>query len=181
MCSIPPPTLSNGHNRRPRPRPAGLQRRRPHRFPPALLSNFPISVDVAVTGILAHISLGFLQGLVLSASWIMCFATGTTMSTTGLGTTFTILSASGFAGTRLGLCLVARWRGSWVGYDPGCRELGGDGGVDGEVIARPAGASLGLLLVVGGWGTRMGRACRGGSQRGSAPALCLHSWCIQPY
>jgi len=98
----------------------------------------------------------------MGASRVMCFAAGAAMSATSLGTTFTILSTSGFAGTRLGTVLsCAAMMDDVVGLVM-IQVVGnlGSGGVDGEAIARPVGASLGLLLVVvaGGWGVEKG--CR---------------------
>ncbi|RPB05637.1 Sodium/hydrogen exchanger [Choiromyces venosus 120613-1] len=132
---------------------------------PTLLPNLPISIAVAVTGIAVPIALSFLLGPIMSASGIMCFATGAAMSATSLGITFAILSTSGFAGTRLGTVLsCAAMVDDVVGLVmiQVVGNLGGSGGgVDGGVIARPVGASLGLLLVVvaGGWGIE--KVCRG--------------------
>jgi len=130
---------------------------------PALLSNLPMSIVVAATGISAPIALSFLLGPIMGASRVMCFAAGAAMSATSLGMTFTILSTSGFTGTRLGTVLSsAAMMDDVVGLVmiQVVGNLGG-GGVDGEVIARPVDESLGLLLVVIVGGRGVERGCRG--------------------
>jgi len=110
----------------------------------------------------------------MGASRVMCFAAGAAMSATSLGMTFTILSTSGFTGTRLGTVLSsAAMMDDVVGLVmiQVVGNLGG-GGVDGEVIARPVDESLGLLLVVivGGWGVE--RGCRGKFTAGGGVRRC---------
>ncbi|KAF2811439.1 Sodium/hydrogen exchanger [Mytilinidion resinicola] len=71
----------------------------------SLKANFLLSIAVAITGITLPIALSFsLQGLA-GASPLQAFAAGAALCSTSLGTTFTILSTSGLAATRLGVVL----------------------------------------------------------------------------
>ncbi|KAF2488601.1 Sodium/hydrogen exchanger [Lophium mytilinum] len=71
----------------------------------SLKANFFLSIVVAITGITLPIALSFpLQGLA-GASPLQAFAAGAALCSTSLGTTFTILSTSGLAATRLGVVL----------------------------------------------------------------------------
>ncbi|KAK6510568.1 hypothetical protein TWF506_009673 [Arthrobotrys conoides] len=121
-----------------------------------LLKNLPLSIVVAITGISVPIGLSFLLGPIANASSLQCFTAGAALSATSLGTTFTILSTAGFAGTRLGVVLTsAAMMDDVVGLVmvQVVSSLGGGGGVDITSIVRPVGASLGMILgaVVMGW------------------------------
>jgi len=120
----------------------------------------------------------------VGASRVMCFAAGAAMSATSLGTTFTILSTSGFAGTRLGTVLSSVAMMDDVVGLVMIQVVGNlsGGGVDGEVIARPVDESLGLLLVVIVGGRGVERGCRGKftAGGGGTPVLGLCSWRMRP-
>jgi Kef-type K+ transport system membrane component KefB len=125
-----------------------------------LLDNLPLSALVAGTGILVPIALSFTLGPVSGATPLQCFAAGAALSATSLGTTFTILSAAGFADTRLGAVLTnAAMTDDVVGLVmiQIVASLGSGGGeVNGEAVGRPVGASVGLLVavLVGCWGAK---------------------------
>lgn len=68
-------------------------------------ANLLLSVCVAVTGIGAPMALSFFLVPMVNASYIQCFAAGAALCSTSLGTTFTVLSTSGLASTRLGSVL----------------------------------------------------------------------------
>ena len=125
-----------------------------------LLDNLPLSTLVAGTGILAPIALSFTLGPLSGATPLQCFAAGAALSATSLGTTFTILSAAGFADTRLGVVLTsAAMTDDVVGLVmiQIVTSLGvGGGRVSGEAVGRPIGASVGLLVMVlvGCWGAK---------------------------
>ncbi|EGX49999.1 hypothetical protein AOL_s00076g485 [Orbilia oligospora ATCC 24927] len=121
-----------------------------------LLSNLPLSIVVAITGIGFPIGLSFLLGPIANASSLQCFTAGAALSATSLGTTFTILSTAGFAGTRLGVVLTsAAMMDDVVGLVmvQVVSSLGGGGGVNITSIVRPVGASFGMILgaIVMGW------------------------------
>ncbi|KAK6353964.1 hypothetical protein TWF730_008384 [Orbilia blumenaviensis] len=121
-----------------------------------LLNNLPLSIVVAITGICVPIGLSFLLGPIANASTLQCFTAGAALSATSLGTTFTILSTAGFAGTRLGVVLTsAAMMDDVVGLVmvQVVSSLGGGGGVNIASIVRPVGASLGMILgaVVTAW------------------------------
>ncbi|KAF3216974.1 hypothetical protein TWF192_000877 [Orbilia oligospora] len=121
-----------------------------------LLNNLPLSIAVAITGIGFPIGLSFLLGPIADASSLQCFTAGAALSATSLGTTFTILSTAGFAGTRLGVVLTsAAMMDDVVGLVmvQVVSSLGGGGGVNIASIVRPVGASFGMILgaIVMGW------------------------------
>lgn len=121
-----------------------------------LLINLPLSIVVAITGIGIPIGLSFLLGSIANASSLQCFTAGAALSATSLGTTFTILSTAGFAGTRLGVVLTsAAMMDDVVGLVmvQVVSSLGRGGGVNIASIVRPVSASLGMILaaVVMGW------------------------------
>ncbi|KAJ5924011.1 hypothetical protein N7466_008198 [Penicillium verhagenii] len=65
-------------------------------------ANLLLSICVAVTGIGAPIGLSFILRDLVSASSVQAFAAGAALSSTSLGTTFTILSSTNLITTRLG-------------------------------------------------------------------------------
>ncbi|KAJ5925186.1 hypothetical protein N7454_007825 [Penicillium verhagenii] len=65
-------------------------------------ANLLLSICVAVTGIGAPIGLSFILKDLVSASSVQAFAAGAALSSTSLGTTFTILSSTDLITTRLG-------------------------------------------------------------------------------
>ncbi|KAI5848720.1 Sodium/hydrogen exchanger family-domain-containing protein [Morchella snyderi] len=118
-----------------------------------LLHNLPLSTAVAVTGILLPIALSFaLTTLVPGTTPLQCFTAGAALSATSLGTTFTILTSSGLARTRLGTVLTsAAMMDDVVGLImiQVVAALGtSTSSISGATIGRPIGASLGLLLFV---------------------------------
>lgn len=73
----------------------------------ALKANFWLSIAVALTGIALPIALSFsLKGLWSETSNLQAFAAGAALCSTSLGTTFSVLNASGLASTRLGTVLA---------------------------------------------------------------------------
>ena len=62
---------------------------------------------IALTGIGAPIALSFLLRYFASATPLQCFAAGAALCSTSLGTTFTLLRASGLTTTRLGVVLTS--------------------------------------------------------------------------
>ncbi|KAI5840584.1 Cation/H+ exchanger, partial [Tricharina praecox] len=125
-----------------------------------LMQNLVLSSIVAATGIALPIALSFLLGPLAGATSLQCFAAGAALSATSLGTTFTILASAGMADTRLGTVLTsAAMMDDVIGLVmiQVVASLGGSGGnVSGEAVARPVGASVGLLIavVIGGWGLK---------------------------
>lgn len=88
--------------------------------------------------------------LVPGTTPLQSFAAGAALSATSLGTTFSILTASGFARTRLGVVLTsAAMMDDVVGLVmiQVVAELG-SGAVSGGTVGRPVGASVGLLVFV---------------------------------
>lgn len=122
-----------------------------------LLNNLALSVCVALTGILVPIALSFAALIPLAdASALQAFAGGAAMAATSLGTTFAILSSAGFAETRLGVVLTsAAMMDDVVGLVmiQVVAQLGSSGGkLSAESVARPVGASIGLMVAVVGVG-----------------------------
>ncbi|PKX95673.1 cation:proton antiporter [Aspergillus novofumigatus IBT 16806] len=70
-----------------------------------LKSNFALSSVVAMTGIGVPMALSFVLVSLLSAAPLQAFAAGASLCSTSIGTTFTILSTTGLAKTRLGVVL----------------------------------------------------------------------------
>ncbi len=66
-----------------------------------------LSCGVAITGIAAPIGLSFLLQSMVGVSSLQAFAAGAALCSTSLGTTFTVLSASGLGTTRLGVVLTS--------------------------------------------------------------------------
>lgn len=73
----------------------------------ALKSNLPLSTAVAVTGITLPIASSYFLPLLVGASPLQAFAAGAALCSTSLGTTFSLLSASGLSITRLGTVLTS--------------------------------------------------------------------------
>ncbi|KAK8129815.1 hypothetical protein PG999_002195 [Apiospora kogelbergensis] len=72
---------------------------------PTMRANLALSTCVALTGIAAPMALSFLLGPLAGATALQSFAAGAALCSTSLGTTFTVLSTSGLASTRLGSVL----------------------------------------------------------------------------
>ncbi|KFY47148.1 hypothetical protein V494_00140 [Pseudogymnoascus sp. VKM F-4513 (FW-928)] len=71
----------------------------------SLKENLFLSVAVAITGISFPMALSFVLQSLVNATPIQAFAAGAALCSTSLGTTFTILNASGLSTTRLGTVL----------------------------------------------------------------------------
>ncbi|KFX86048.1 hypothetical protein V490_09255 [Pseudogymnoascus sp. VKM F-3557] len=71
----------------------------------SLKANLSLSVAVAITGISFPMALSFVLQSLVNATPIQAFAAGAALCSTSLGTTFTILNASGLSTTRLGTVL----------------------------------------------------------------------------
>ncbi|KFY19330.1 hypothetical protein V493_08013 [Pseudogymnoascus sp. VKM F-4281 (FW-2241)] len=71
----------------------------------SLKANLSLSVAVAITGICFPMALSFVLQSLVNATPIQAFAAGAALCSTSLGTTFTILNASGLSTTRLGTVL----------------------------------------------------------------------------
>ncbi|KHN96099.1 Cation/H+ exchanger [Metarhizium album ARSEF 1941] len=71
----------------------------------SLKANLLLSICVAITGIGLPIGSSFVLQHLTHATPIQCFAAGAALCSTSLGTTFTVLSASGLAKSRLGVVL----------------------------------------------------------------------------
>ncbi|KAK6332353.1 hypothetical protein TWF696_003071 [Orbilia brochopaga] len=85
----------------------------------------------------------------VDAKPLQCFSGGAAMSATSLGTTFTILSSAGFAGTRIGVVLTAAAMMDDVVGLVMVQVVAGMGGEGFRVasVVRPVGASVGLVVV----------------------------------
>ena len=66
-----------------------------------------LSLGVALTGIAAPIALSFILGSLTNASTVQCFAAGSALCSTSLGTTFAVLRSSKLTATRLGVVLTS--------------------------------------------------------------------------
>ncbi|KKZ63748.1 hypothetical protein EMCG_01937 [[Emmonsia] crescens] len=136
--------------------------------PPSLLANLPLSTAVALTGIALPMALSFavLPALLPTTTPLQAFAAGAALCSTSLGTTFTVLNASGLVKTRLGTVLsCAAMMDDVVGLvlvkviadlggGRGRGTKGGGSEIDAVVVVRPVVVSVGaVVVVVGGcWG-----------------------------
>ncbi|KAK8094094.1 hypothetical protein PG997_000779 [Apiospora hydei] len=125
---------------------------------PTMRANLVLSSCVALTGVAAPIGLSFLLSgpLVADATPLQAFAAGAALCSTSLGTTFTVLSTSGLAATRLGIVLsTAAMMDDVVGLvmvqivSAGLGD-GSDGRTDiaPAVVARPVLVSIAFAVVV---------------------------------
>ena len=73
----------------------------------SLRANLLLSCFVALTGICLPIALSFVLTSIAGASYLQAFAAGAALCSTSLGTTFTVLSTTGLARTRLGVVLIS--------------------------------------------------------------------------
>lgn len=118
----------------------------------ALKSNALLSVLVALTGISLPIGISFVLIAICNASVLQGFAAGCALSSTSLGTTFTILKASGLDKSRLGVVLTsAAMLDDVVGLVlvQVISNLGSSGqGFTAITVARPIFVSFAYALVV---------------------------------
>ena len=73
----------------------------------ALKDNFLLSVGVAFTGIALSISASFILLPLVGATPLQAFAAGAALCSTSLGTTFTVMKASGLSTTKLSIVLTS--------------------------------------------------------------------------
>ncbi|KAM3523677.1 hypothetical protein MY4038_008083, partial [Beauveria bassiana] len=118
---------------------------------PSLKANLFLSLWVAITGISLPIGLSFVLRYVIEASPLQCFAAGAALSSTSLGTTFTVLSTSGLAQSRLGVVLTsAAMMDDVIGLVmvQVMSNLGRDSGsLIAIIVVRPLLVSLGFAVV----------------------------------
>ncbi|GAQ03434.1 hypothetical protein ALT_0755 [Aspergillus lentulus] len=122
-----------------------------------LKSNFILSSMVAITGIGVPMALSFVLMSLLSATPLQAFAAGASLCSTSIGTTFTILSTTGLAKTRLGVVLGSAAMMDDVAGLVMVQIISNLGGAnrkssfDPVVVIRPIlvafGFALGLLLI----------------------------------
>ena len=118
----------------------------------SLKANAGITALVALTGICLPIAFAFCLRSLASATNLQAFAAGTALCSTSLGTTFTILSASGLTNTRLGTVITsAAMLDDVVGLVlvQVISSLGsGPASVHAITVTRPIIVSVGLALLV---------------------------------
>ncbi|KFY78039.1 hypothetical protein V499_02715 [Pseudogymnoascus sp. VKM F-103] len=118
----------------------------------SLKANSSLSVAVAITGIGFPIALSFVLQSVVDTTPIQAFAAGAALCSTSLGTTFTILNASGLSTTRLGTVLSsAAMMDDVVGLVmvQVISNIGENSESFGAVtVVRPLAVSFGLAIVV---------------------------------
>ncbi|EJP61188.1 sodium/hydrogen exchanger family protein [Beauveria bassiana ARSEF 2860] len=118
---------------------------------PSLKANLFLSLWVAITGISLPIGLSFVLRHVIEASPLQCFAAGAALSSTSLGTTFTVLSTSGLAQSRLGVVLTsAAMMDDVIGLVmvQVISNLGQDSGsLNAIIVVRPLLVSVGFAVV----------------------------------
>ncbi|KAF1942040.1 Sodium/hydrogen exchanger [Clathrospora elynae] len=73
----------------------------------SLKANLLLSSGVALTGIAVPIGLSYTLQRLLDATPVQAFAAGAALCSTSLGTTFTVLTSSGLASSRLGVVLTS--------------------------------------------------------------------------
>lgn len=121
---------------------------------PTMRANLALSSGVALTGVAAPMALSFLLGPLVGASPLQAFAAGAALCSTSLGTTFTVLSTSGLASTRLGSVLsTAAMMDDVVGLvmvQIVSAGLGGGGAGDiaPAIVVRPVLVSVAFAVVV---------------------------------
>ena len=116
-----------------------------------LKATLALSFTVAVVGISVPIGLSFILMPLANASALQAFAAGAALCSTSLGTTFTVLKASGLAKTRLGTVLsAAAMMDDVVGLVMVkiIASLGGNGDLQVGTVLRPVLVSLASATVV---------------------------------
>ncbi|KAK8134365.1 hypothetical protein PG984_006377 [Apiospora sp. TS-2023a] len=121
---------------------------------PTMRANLALASGVALTGVAAPMGLSFLLGPVAGASPLQAFAAGAALCSTSLGTTFTVLSTSGLASTRLGSVLsTAAMMDDVVGLvmvqivSAGLGG-GGTGDIAPAIVVRPVLVSIAFAVVI---------------------------------
>ncbi|GJJ13228.1 hypothetical protein Clacol_007479 [Clathrus columnatus] len=115
-----------------------------------LFSSFLLSLAVALTGIILPIAFSFIL-LNFGTTPLQCFVSGASLSSTSLGTTFTILSNNGLVNSRMGTVLTtAAMFDDIIGLIMLQIVVDIDKTDDSpnwaEIICRPIGVSIGLIL-----------------------------------
>ncbi|KAK8077850.1 sodium hydrogen exchanger [Apiospora saccharicola] len=123
---------------------------------PTMRANLALASGLALTGVAAPMGLSFLLGPIAGASPLQAFAAGAALCSTSIGTTFTVLSTSGLASTRLGSVLsTAAMMDDMVGLvmvQIMSAGLGGGGGETGDIapaiVVRPVLVSIAFAVVI---------------------------------
>ncbi|KAG6062755.1 hypothetical protein E4U32_001979 [Claviceps aff. humidiphila group G2b] len=107
--------------------------------------------EVAVTGISIPIGLSFVLMRLTNATPLQCFAAGSSLSSTSLGTTFTVLGTSGLTRSRLGVVLTtAAMMDDVVGLVlvQVISNLGKEGAsITAAIVIRPLLVSVGFIVL----------------------------------
>ncbi|KAG5974307.1 hypothetical protein E4U56_004819 [Claviceps arundinis] len=107
--------------------------------------------EVAVTGISIPIGLSFVLMRLTNATPLQCFAAGSSLSSTSLGTTFTVLGTSGLTRSRLGVVLTtAAMMDDVVGLVlvQVISNLGKEGAsITASIVIRPLLVSVGFIVL----------------------------------
>lgn len=105
---------------------------------------------VAITGISIPIGLSFILMRLTNATPLQCFAAGASLSSTSLGTTFTVLATSGLTKSRLGVVLTtAAMMDDVVGLVlvQVISNLGKEGAsITASIVVRPVLVSIGFIV-----------------------------------
>ncbi|KAK8862021.1 Cation/H(+) antiporter 17 [Apiospora arundinis] len=124
---------------------------------PTMRANLALASGVALTGVAAPMALSFVLEPLAGATALQAFAAGAALCSTSLGTTFTVLSTSGLASTRLGSILsTAAMMDDVVGLvmvqivSSGLSSGGGGSGgsIAPVVVIRPVLVSVAFAVVV---------------------------------
>ncbi|EXJ84051.1 hypothetical protein A1O3_04718 [Capronia epimyces CBS 606.96] len=119
-----------------------------------------LSICVALTGIVLPIAFSFSLGALAHANHLQSFAAGAALCSTSLGTTFSILKATGLTGSRLGTVLTsAAMLDDVVGLvmvqvisnlGPGSRSgpASGHTSVQATTVVRPVLVSVGFAVIL---------------------------------
>ncbi|KAG6088796.1 hypothetical protein E4U30_000193 [Claviceps sp. LM220 group G6] len=117
----------------------------------SLRANVWMSMAVAVTGISIPIGLSFVLMRLTNATPLQCFAAGASLSSTSLGTTFTVLGTSGLTRSRLGVVLTtAAMMDDVVGLVlvQVISNLGKEGAsITAAIVIRPLLVSVGFIVL----------------------------------
>ncbi|KAG6277371.1 hypothetical protein E4U48_001090 [Claviceps purpurea] len=117
----------------------------------SLRANVWMSMAVAVTGISIPIGLSFVLMRLTNATPLQCFAAGASLSSTSLGTTFTVLGTSGLTRSRLGVILTtAAMMDDVVGLVlvQVISNLGKEGAsITASIVIRPLLVSVGFIVL----------------------------------
>ncbi|KAG6010679.1 hypothetical protein E4U21_005178 [Claviceps maximensis] len=117
----------------------------------SLRASIWVSMTVAMTGISIPIGLSFVLMRLTGATPLQCFAAGASLSSTSLGTTFTVLATSGLTKSRLGVVLTtAAMIDDVVGLVlvQVISNLGKEGAsFTASIVVRPLTVSIGFMVL----------------------------------